>query len=155
MTTKEIENDIYSTFAGIASAIGYSEVHGRIIAVLLVEQEPLSIQEISKKTGYSLSSISSSLDLLEIFGMIKKIKKPADKKLYVKLEGDILNGLKRAFTVKIQKNVTETLDKFNEYEKQLKGKKNAIKTLQTLKALKKEVQRLDRYVSILSKINLP
>ena len=157
MKTKEIEKDIYSTFANVASSIGYSEVNGRIIALLLVEQKQLSIQEVAKKAGYSLSSISLSLDLLELLGMVKKIKKTADKKLYVQLEGDILNGLKKAFTLKIQKNITETNKKFKEYEKELKKIKNmeAKKTLKILRTLAKEVKRLERYVSVLSRIRLP
>ncbi len=69
---QNIEEHIYSTFASIASAIGYSEVHGRIIAALLVSDRPLSLEELSKKTNYSLAAISLSLDLLEIIGMIKK-----------------------------------------------------------------------------------
>ena len=42
---------IHSTFAAVATSLGYSEVHGRIIAALLVNQEPLSLQELSEKTG--------------------------------------------------------------------------------------------------------
>jgi len=153
----KIEKEIYSTFANVASSIGYSELHGRIIAILLVEQRPLSLQEIAKKTGYSLSSISLSLDLLEILGMIKKIKKPADKKLYVKLEGDILSGLKKAFILRVQKNVVETLQKFEEYKSELRKSKDkdARKTLKILKTLENEVKRLERYINILEKIQLP
>jgi DNA-binding transcriptional regulator GbsR (MarR family) len=64
MNTKDIEKDIYSTFADIATAIGYSEIHGRVIAALLVSNKKLSLNELAKKTGYSLSTVSLSLDLL-------------------------------------------------------------------------------------------
>ena len=156
MSAKEIEKDIYSTFAEIASAIGYSEIHGRIIAALLVSDRKLSLNELSKKTGYSLSTISLSLDLLELFGMIKKIKKVGDRKLYVELQGNLLEGLKRAFIIRIQKSIDDTLGKFKNYKESLNKSrdKEDKKVLNTLNILEKEVQRVDKYISLLTKLKL-
>ena len=157
MDVRDIEKDIYSTFADIASTIGYSEIHGRIIAALIVSNKKLSLQELAKETGYSTSTISLSLELLEFLEMIKKIKKVGDRKLYVELHGDLLKGLKRAFLIKIQKNVNDTLNRFEEYEKILKKSKDIHKkkVLNTLKTLEKEVRRLDKYLNLLSKLRLP
>lgn len=156
MNTGEIERDIYSTFAGIASAIGYSEIHGRIIAALLVSDKKLSLNELSKKTCYSLSTISVSLDLLEFLGMIKKKKKVGDRKLYIELQGSLLEGLKRAFLIRIQKSIDDTLTKFSEYKKSLNNSNNKEnkKVLNTLNILEKEVERVDKYLSLLSKLKL-
>jgi len=154
---KEIEMDIYSTFADIASTIGYSEIHGRIIAALLVKNKKLSLQELAKNSGYSTSTISLSLDLLEFLGMVKKIKKAGDRKLYIELHGDLLEGLKKAFLIKIQKSVTDTLVRFKEYEKNLNKSKDIEKkkVLDTLNILEKEVKRVDSYINLLSKLRLP
>lgn len=157
MDVRDIEKDIYSTFADIASTIGYSEIHGRIIAALIVSNKKLSLQELAKETGYSTSTISLSLELLEFLDMIKKIKKVGDRKLYVELHGDLLKGLKKAFLIKIRKNVDDTLNRFEEYEKILKKSKDIHKkkVLNTLKTLEKEVRRLDKYLNLLSKLRLP
>jgi len=156
MNTGEIERDIYSTFAGIASAIGYSEIHGRIIAALLVSDKKLSLNELSKKTCYSLSTISVSLDLLEFLGMIKKKKKVGDRKLYIELQGSLLEGLKRAFLIRIQKSIDDTLSKFKGYKENLNNSinKENKKVLNTLNILEKEVERVDKYLSLLSKLKL-
>jgi DNA-binding transcriptional regulator GbsR (MarR family) len=156
MSAREIEKNIFSTFAEIASAIGYSEIHGRIIAALLVSDKKLSLNELSKKTGYSLSTISLSLDLLELFGMIKKKKKVGDRKLYVELQGNLLEGLKRAFLIRIQKSIDETLTKFEEYKESLNKSKDKEdkKVMNTLNILEKEVQRVDKYISLLTKLKL-
>ena len=61
---KEIENKIFSTFAEVARAIGYSPLHGKLIGVLLVKGRAVSLQELAKKTGYSAGMVSLSLDLL-------------------------------------------------------------------------------------------
>ncbi len=157
MNTRDIEKEIYSTIAQITSNIGYSEIHGRIIGVLLVKGKALSLQELSDEMGYSISTVSPSLDLLEMLGMIKKIKHPGDRNLYVKLEGDLLVGLKKALLIKIQKNLGDSLEKFRMYKKELKHSKNGNKkeVLRTLNILEKEVKRMSRYVNILSKLRLP
>lgn len=156
MSAKDIEQDIYSTFADIASTIGYSEIHGRILAALLVANKKLSLQELAKEIGYSTSTISLSLDLLGLLGMIKKVKIVGDKRLYVELQGNLLEGLKRAFLIKIQKSITDTLSKFEKYKENLKKSKqsNKKKVLNTINILEKEVRRLDRYLTLLSKLKL-
>jgi len=153
----EIKKNIYSAFSEIASSIGYSNIHGRIIAALLVFDNKLSLEELAKETGYSISTISLSLDLLEFLGMIKKMKKVGDRKLYIELQGNLLEGLKRAFILKVQKNITSTLANFENYKETLKKFKNeeGKKVLTVLSILEGEIRRLDTYISLLSKLKLP
>lgn len=141
---------IYSTFAGVASSLGYSEVHGRIIACLLVEGQQISLNELSKKTGYSLSSLSISLDLLELVGIIRKIKKPADRRLYVKMEGDILESLRKAFMLKLQKEIFITKSEMH----LMKDTADA-KSGRAIDILEKEIERLEKYVKALEKVPMP
>ncbi len=156
MQAKEIERNIYSLFADIASSLGYSEVHGRIIAALLVKGGKLSLQELAKETGYSPSMVSLSLDFLEIFGIIKKVKKVGDRKLYVELQGNLLSALRKAFITRIGKNVELTLTKFKELRKELETAEGKEKedVLRTLTILEKEVKRLQKYLKIVEKIKI-
>jgi DNA-binding transcriptional regulator GbsR (MarR family) len=156
MNIEDIEKDIYSSFATLASTIGYSEIHGRIIAALMVSGKKLSLQGLAEKTGYSISTLSLSLDLLEFFGMIKKIKNAGDRKLYIELHGDLLEGLKKAFVVRIQKSVTDSLNRFKEYKENLKisKNKNSKKVMGALNILEEEIKRLDKYINLLSKLKL-
>lgn len=156
MKTQQIEKEIYSTFADIACNIGYSEIHGRIIGALLVKGKPLSLQALSKEIGYSISTVSPSLDLLEFLGMIKKIKKINDRNLYVQLEGDLLDGLKKAFLIRIQKSVNNSLDKFQSYRKEVNKSRNGKKKemLRAIGVLEKDIKRVNKYISILSKLRL-
>ena len=114
-SAERIEREIFSLFANVANSLGYSEVHGRIIAALLVNGGKCSLQELARETGYSISMVSLSLDLLEFFGMVKKVKHAGDRKLYVELQSDLLGGLKKAFLAKLNKNVETSLQKFKEY----------------------------------------
>ena len=144
---KEVESRLYATFAAVASSLGYSDVHGRIIAALLSSKEPLSLQDIAQKTGYSLAAVSLSLDLLEVLGIIRKIKNPNDRKLYARIEGDIIDGMRRAFLAKIQMAINSTLAVFESYKG---GKNNKI-----IQILEKEISRLKKYVDKLGKIEVP
>jgi DNA-binding transcriptional regulator GbsR (MarR family) len=156
MNVSDIEKDIYSSFASTTTTIGYSEIHGMIIGALTVSGKRLSLQELSEKTGYSISTLSLSLDLLEFFGMVKKIKNAGDRKLYVELQGDLLEGLKNAFIMKIQKSTNDTLVRFKSYSQSLDNSKGADKekVKSVLKILEDEIQRLNKYIGLLSKIKL-
>lgn len=154
---KDIKEDIHSAFAATASSMGYDEVHGRIIAALTVNEGPLSLQELADETGYSSSSVSLSLELLEVFGIIKRVKKQGDRKLYVRLDGDLLEGLKHAVLIRIQKNIAETLSNFEEYKERLENmnSKEADKVLEGLSNLKKQIERLEKYVDRLAEVEIP
>src|SRR3989338_5109586 len=141
----DVYSKIFSTFAEVASSIGYSPLHGKIIGVLLVKNKPVSLQELAKDTGYSTSMLSLSLDFLEILGVIRKVKKEADRKLYVSLAGDLLECLKRAITIKVEKSIQNSLTEFEESKKELaklsaKEKGEAVEALEIL-----EDQRLSSF----------
>jgi len=155
--TREIKKNIYSSFADIAATIGYSEIHGRTIAALLVSNRKLSLQDLAKETGYSISTLSLSLDLLEFLGMIKKIKNAGDRKLYIELQGDLLEGLKKAFVIKLQKNISDSLNNFENYKELIKKSddKDKKKVMEALNTLEEEIRKLNKYISLLSKLKLP
>ena len=153
----EIENKIYDTFAEVASSLGYSPLHGKIIGVLLVSGKALSLDDVAKETGYSPSMVSLSLDLLEVLGIIKKVKKTGDRKLYLELHGDLLEALKNAIIIKLEKSVRNSLTEFEKAKEQLKAidGDNKNKVLKTISVLEGNIKRLEMYVNLLAEIQLP
>jgi DNA-binding transcriptional regulator GbsR (MarR family) len=146
----DLPESIHGTFTAVASSLGYSEVHGRIISALLTAGKPLCMEDLAKSTGYSLASISLSLDLLELIGIVKKFKQRGDRRLFVKLDGDMLEGLRKAMLFKLQKEITKTLAEFETYKAGADEKSR-----RTIRTLEKEVLRLQEYVNRLSKVPLP
>ena len=142
-----VQEKIFTTFSSIATSLGYSEVHGRIIAALLVNNNPISLQELSESTGYSPAAISLSLDLLELVGMIRKIKNAGDRKLYVRLDGDLLEGLRNALLLKLQKEIITTKFEIEKYTEE--------DGTDAVQKLKKELDRLQQYVDELAKVEIP
>lgn len=154
---KELEERIFSIFSELASTLGYSPIHGKIIGSLLVAGEPVPLQELARKTGYSTGMISLSLDLLEVLGVVKKIKKAGDRKLYVRLDGNLLEILKQAVVVKVKHGIDDSLKDLAENKEQVSklkpGERESL--LKTIRILEKEIKRLEHYVSLLSGIKLP
>lgn len=157
ITPMQIERKVLDSFATVAETIGYSPLHGKIIAALLLEGKPISLNELAKETGYSTSMISLSLDFLEVMEVIKKVKKAGDRKLYVQLNGDLLSILKKAIVMRVKKVISNSLNDFEESKKQLHSisgdeKKRLEKAINTLEG---EIKRLEYYVSLLEGIDLP
>ncbi|MFH1751387.1 MAG: hypothetical protein ABH821_00385 [archaeon] len=149
------EEKVYNTFSGIASSLGYSALHGKILAALLVEGSELSLPDLARKTSYSLSTLSLSLDFLEVLGVIKKFRKPSDRKVYVKLKGDLLEALLKAIALKFGKGINDSLQELNEEKVKLKGKPESVKVLKSINLLENEIKRLQTYVELISELKLP
>lgn len=155
--SKDLKMEVLDTFSQVAGSIGYSPVHGKIIGALLIGQEPLSLQELARITGYSTSMVSLSLDLLEVLGVIARVKRSSDRKLYIKLSGDLLECLKKAFIFKLNKSCLETLERFEGYKNRVKylspSDKNNVEKI--IEGLEKEIKRLNTYINLLKEVKLP
>ena len=145
---KDVKKEILELFARAARSIGYSDVHGKVIAALLMEGRELSLQELAKLTGYSLASISLSLDFLELFEIIRRVKKERDRKLYVKLEGDLLLALKLAVLFKAQRSISKALEELQAYKQKRETRRIASR-------VERELKRLQKYLEKLGKVKLP
>lgn len=140
----EAEKRIISNFGAVASALGYNEVHGKILAVLLVEGQSVALQDLASKTSYSLSTISLSIDFLEVLGVIKKMRK--DRKIYVELVSDLFDCLRKAALLRIEKSIGNALKDFESERNKTADKK----LLKTINILEKEIKRLQNFVDLIS-----
>ena len=154
----EIEKQIFSSFSAVATTIGYSDVHGKIIAALLVENKPVSLQELAKKISYSPAMLSLSIDFLEVLGVVKRVKKTGDRQLYIVFQGSLLDCLRKAILFKAEKSITDSVGAFEQQKKELQqinSGEEKEKVLRALNILQKEINRLQKYLKILSKLKLP
>ena len=115
----------------------------------------LSLQDIAKATGYSPSMVSISIDFLELTGIVKRVRKTGDRKLYIELDGDLLEALKLLVLSKVEKGIENSLEKFEREKKNIEGIKDEkereeIKLM--IETLEKEIYRMQRYVKLLAGI---
>lgn len=64
---------------------GFPRIAGRILGLLLVEEEPLSLDAMMEKLQVSKGSISTNVRLLERLGIIQRVSSPGDRKDYYQL----------------------------------------------------------------------
>ncbi|GIU69581.1 MAG: hypothetical protein KatS3mg002_0817 [Candidatus Woesearchaeota archaeon] len=112
---------------------GLDDATSRIIAILFLEESEISLEELAKKSGYSLSLVSTAIKMMESFGLIHKLKKPHSKKVYVKMETDILDHtvimLRRKQKYVVEK-VKDTLPEIIANYKKFKGSKKELKIIE-------------------------
>ncbi len=115
---------------------GLDEISSEVIALLYASPDEISLEELSKKTGYSLSAICTATKLIERIGLIKRIKKPGSRKAYFYMEKEMsifsLDLIKR----KYEKIIIPTKNKLPDIIKKYKKEKSK-KSRQELKIIEK------------------
>jgi DNA-binding transcriptional regulator GbsR (MarR family) len=59
---------------------GWSDAFGLIRGVLFLESEPMSLEDLAEKTGYSKTTVRSTLNSLENIGMVTRVIGPLGKR---------------------------------------------------------------------------
>ncbi|WP_175059988.1 GbsR/MarR family transcriptional regulator [Thermococcus sp. 2319x1] len=124
MGVEEAKRIMMEHFANTARKFGLSELYGYIYGVLFFEDEPLSLGEIAERTGYSLSHVSTALKLLENIGLVKRLKKPRDKRAYYKAINNIREWRKEAYYKKIEEDVRQTRENLLKALKEVENDKS-------------------------------
>lgn len=65
-----------------AKAKGFSDASGVLRGTLFFAIEPISMDQLVDETGYSKSTVSANMSLLENLGMAKRVVIPGDKRYY-------------------------------------------------------------------------
>lgn len=107
---QEQEEKLYVLWSDMAQKVGLPSVSGKIAAVLFLSQKPLSMAEIKLKLGYSLSTISTTLKVLEGFRIVQKRTLPGSKKMYFYMKKDFLELVKDILVVGYEIEVMPSLN---------------------------------------------
>lgn len=87
----------------MANLLGHSDAAGALIGSLFVADGPLSMDELVEMTGYSKSTVSINMTFLENQGIVRRMRRPGDKRNYYV----------------IMKNIDETFKTENEKIRQM------------------------------------
>jgi DNA-binding transcriptional regulator GbsR (MarR family) len=78
---------LFYEFAGIP------RISGRIVGLLLVLEEPVSPEEMSRILGVSRSSVSTNLAVLRPFKFIEEVRYPGDRKEFYKYSENAIENI--------------------------------------------------------------
>ncbi len=73
---------ILGTFEALFKARGLGALHGRVFGAILLAVDPMTQDEISEFTGYSVPAVSSAIDELVRVGLVFKQKRQDSRKNY-------------------------------------------------------------------------
>jgi DNA-binding transcriptional regulator GbsR (MarR family) len=74
---------------------GIPRIGGRIMGLFMVDEEPLSLDDIARLLGVSRASVSTNLRMSEMIGMAKRVSRPGDRRdYYVGTEDMWMQGIK-------------------------------------------------------------
>ena len=124
-----LDNEFIIMYENMCMMQGMDRALGSIVGILYIEPEPVAMEDIAKKTGYSLASISNKVKMLEQIGMVSKTHKPGTKKIYLSVDKDMSKAMIGMLTKKLSalnmvtSSVPEMLDKYKNKAKTEKDKK--------------------------------
>jgi DNA-binding transcriptional regulator GbsR (MarR family) len=78
---------LYESF----KALGIDDFPSKLMSVLESEPEEISLGKLSETTGYSLSALSTTLKSMEERNLVKRLKKPRSRKVYVFMDKDLVS----------------------------------------------------------------
>jgi len=137
---QEIKAEFVRIYEDMVRAKGQPAIFGRVMAVLLLEGRELSHKEISDLTGYSVSSVSRTLDQMGRMGIVHKHKDVSLKHFVFHVRVDFSEMLA---------NSLETM--IGVYEQKREEMKDLTQKVSALKSKGKEKAEIDRLQSTLRK----
>ncbi|WP_406661945.1 hypothetical protein V7O66_05390 [Methanolobus sp. ZRKC3] len=134
---KEFEDLVYQ---GMRS-YGLDELSSKLLATLYSEADPVTLEELSAKTGYSFSAVSAAMKLLSGITLVEKTKKAGSKKLYFSIQRDMLTMTIHTIKSKSEAFVSPALKDLPAIIERCKNSK-AEESEETLKVIEQYYQQM-------------
>jgi len=111
--TDEVEEEFTGKAMKALSMFGIQETPMKVYMAIFFTDDAMGLSEISEKTGYSTSTVSNNLPLLEGLLDIRRFKKPGSKKIYWECQHDVglIQKKKWREAMKAVKTLMEAIDK--------------------------------------------
>lgn len=137
-----IEKEMREFAEQVFRNFGLDILSSKIIAILYTEPEEVALEELSKKTGYSLASISNKTRFLENVEMIEKVKKPGSKKVYYYMEKDLFKMMQKKLEKAYEAEINPAKQKVPEIIEKYKNKKLNEKSKKKLEIMQNYYQQI-------------
>lgn len=141
---EDLDKEFTELVKAANKASGMDDLTSRLYSILYLEPDPISLEDLAQKTGYSLASISNKVNMLESAGLVSKGRKPKSKKIFVYMDKSILRFMKEMLVRKHQHCIEEASSHLpaiiERYSRKVKSEKDK-KKLDILKSYQKQVNQ--------------
>ena len=105
MQKDHLIQELVNTYSEAYKNLGYSSLMGKIVALLLVAPEPLSLDEISEQLQMSKGPISQISRKLKDNHLIERVWVPGERKDYYRVTEDIFGQAFSNYTSSMKRNL--------------------------------------------------
>lgn len=121
---KGIDREFVELYRTSSPMAGHDDLLDNLFATLYIEPEEVAMDDLAKKTGYSLASISNKVKALESIGLVTRRKKPGSKRIFLYAEKDILKVMKNALLSKEKQGMGVLKEKLPEIIKKYRNSRS-------------------------------
>jgi len=89
--TESSKSEFIELISTNSKVSGLDDLSSKLIGILYAEPGEIALDELAKRTGYSLSAVSTAMKFVERAGIVKRLKKPKSRKVYFCMEKDIIS----------------------------------------------------------------
>ena len=123
MATREEESELIHEVADAVGALmefwGFKRVMGRLWTVLYLTGEPLGAAELCERLAISSGAASMTLADLERWGVVKRSRKPGDRREYFEAETDIWKMVSRVLRERELSQIDRAVEVFDRARERL------------------------------------
>jgi len=130
---------------------GFNDACGVLRGTLFLSEEPLSLDDLAKTTGYSKSTVCLNINLLENLGIAKRIVIPGDKRSWYVAVSDP-NSMKAVLLTNIKKEAQLILNALDQTERDLISCRANTKKIQSkIAAMRHFYKQTDELLSLINR----
>ncbi len=138
---------------------GWSDAMGMLRGILFLENEPLSLDMLAEKTGYSKTTVRSNMNYLENLGMAVRVvglvgKQHHDKQHRYALETDA-EAMKSVFFSAAKEEIHSTLQALNQVERNLEAHSAEAEKMSAIMGKTRQFyEEMDKFMELMSQYTL-
>lgn len=133
---------------------GWSDAMGVLRGILFLESEPMSLDMLAEKTGYSKTTVRSNLNYLENLGMVVRVVIPVGKQHRYALETNA-EAVRQVILSAARDEIRSILQALNQVEKNLRAHGAAAEELgEALKKTRQFYEEMDKVMELMNLFTL-
>jgi DNA-binding transcriptional regulator GbsR (MarR family) len=150
---KDIEQEFIEHLAASVRGLGLDIPSSRLFGIIYVEPGEISIEELAKKSGYSLASVSIKARILERIGLIERRKHPGTKKVYCYREKNMITFIKRKANEIFKHEIIPAKNALPELIRKAEKRGRSEKEQRQVKMLKNYLRQMESVEKVFRKLN--
>jgi DNA-binding transcriptional regulator GbsR (MarR family) len=149
--------EVIEAMARSAEAYGAKRSYGRLYGELFFAAEPLSLDELVARSDYAKSTVSTAMNTLERFHLVRRRSKPGEgKRAFFEAERDLWYVFQQFLDREVRREI-ETMDRALESAvsllEQAEGE-TADRDLERVRSLREMYGRSERFVDLVTREGL-